>query len=631
MKLTANFDTTAATTQVSALKDTLATTLTAAKALWPDTLDAVNSLLADTAQLKTLQTATDSTPTLNHASVVLETGTLDLWGKSLDKLAAWDPATGGSPAFSLSALRLTTSTGNTLKLDSSLTVAKGIPQFLVKSASFALTDANAQPLTLTLSGGTGKAEVSLFSQAVMTYQDLTVTVAGQLVPDASGTETLGKLQISGLDAGSGMKTGSFGVDFDKIPAEGSLWDALQVTNAFGATWQSALGVPAYFAGDDVVTWLTASVSGSGAPYLNLGAGNDKLQLGTFDDTAFGSIGNDTVNGGAGNDTLVGDDLSYNAFSKRLYSMGSGNDLLEGGAGNDLLIGGLGVDTLDGGEGTDTASYYYAKAGVQVDLATGKAEGSEGKDVLKAIEAVNGSIYVDKLTGSAGDNTLNGDAGADGIWGGAGNDTLNGGEGNDSLSGGIGDDTLGGDNGNDLLNGEAGNDVITGGAGNDSLNGGEGNDSLKANEGRDSLVGGAGNDSLWGGAGNDVLTGGDGDDQLYGEDGSDTLTGGAGVDLFILSYPSHTGTDTFVDFVSGEDKIAFIRSNFSGLPTTLTAADLLVGAGKKATESGQKLIYDTTAGALYFDADGSAATAAVKLAIVGKATHPSLSLSDFFLG
>ncbi|MEY4591713.1 MAG: hypothetical protein RIR18_608 [Pseudomonadota bacterium] len=152
-----------------------------------------------------------------------------------------------------------------------------------------------------------------------------------------------------------------------------------------------------------------------------------------------------------------------------------------------------------------------------------------------------------------------------------------------------------------------------------------------NAAANTITGGSGGDSLFGLGGNDVLIGGAGVDILYGGDGSDTVTGGDGNDFFVLSNATDMGTDLFVDFTQGQDRIGFITKNFTGLPATLTAADLLVGAGKTKPVAGQHLIYNTSNGALYYDADGLAATAAIKVAIVGKAIHPTLSVADFLMG
>lgn len=167
--------------------------------------------------------------------------------------------------------------------------------------------------------------------------------------------------------------------------------------------------------------------------------------------------------------------------------------------------------------------------------------------------------------------------------------------------------------------------------------GSGNFAGTGNASANSITGGSGNDTLRGGDGNDVLTGGAGTDILYGENGSDTLIGGSGADYFVLSTPAHKGTDLFSDFTAGEDKIAFIRSNFTNLPTSSSnptspiATDFLAAVGASKPKNGEHLIYNTSTGMLYYDADGLATTAAVPLAIIGKTTHPALSVTDFYIG
>ena len=161
--------------------------------------------------------------------------------------------------------------------------------------------------------------------------------------------------------------------------------------------------------------------------------------------------------------------------------------------------------------------------------------------------------------------------------------------------------------------------------------GTGDFSGTGNDNSNILIGGAGNDKLSGKGGNDRLTGGGGSDQLFGESGSDTLIGGTDNDYFVFSDPMHKGVDVLVDFMPGEDKIVFIASNFDVLPATLTAADLLIGAGRKLPTNGQHLIYDTKRGELWFDADGLSTTPSMKIALIGKSPHPVLSVTDFVLG
>ena len=123
-----------------------------------------------------------------------------------------------------------------------------------------------------------------------------------------------------------------------------------------------------------------------------------------------------VRGSAFNDTLTGSDNA------------SGVETFEGREGN---------DSINGGGGTDQADYYYAKAGVTVNLATGIAsDGLGGTDTLVNIEDVRGSRdFNDSITGSALANTLEGKGGNDTLNGGAGNDRLNAGTGSDLVNGG----------------------------------------------------------------------------------------------------------------------------------------------------------------------------------------------------
>jgi len=136
-----------------------------------------------------------------------------------------------------------------------------------------------------------------------------------------------------------------------------------------------------------------------------------LDIGTVGGvTLTGTSGNDSLFGGPGNDTLVG-----------LL----GNDFLQGGAGNDLLDGGILADLQSdqGFRDTDRVDYSTAAGSVNVNLATGQASGADGNDTLIGIEAVNGSMFNDILTGSdaAFSENFHGGGGDDQIHGGGGFD------------------------------------------------------------------------------------------------------------------------------------------------------------------------------------------------------------------
>jgi Ca2+-binding RTX toxin-like protein len=122
-----------------------------------------------------------------------------------------------------------------------------------------------------------------------------------------------------------------------------------------------------------------------------------------------------------------------------------------------------------------------------------------------------------------------------------------------------------------------------------------------------LVGTKGSDSLIGGRGRDTLSGGDGDDFLAGGTGRDTLSGGDGSDTF--RFGGNTETDRITDFVSGTDRIELDSKLFKTL--TIGGLDSKVFLlGNAATNEDERLVYDQSKGALYYDADGSGRVAPI---------------------
>lgn len=200
----------------------------------------------------------------------------------------------------------------------------------------------------------------------------------------------------------------------------------------------------------------------------------------------------------------------------------------------------------------------------------------------------------------------------------------------SVTGGAGNDSMTGAAGFQNLRGYYGNDTIVGGAGADMLFGHNGETTGRAlNRSTtftddDRLDGGSGNDLLRGDFGADVLIGGVGNDTLEGGTGADSLTGGSGLDQFRFA-AANVGVDRIADFVSGSDDIVVTAANF-GL--TAGAAARVVVNGAATTASGT-FLYNSTTGALAFDADGTGAGAAVQFAIL--ANKPAtLVAADFVL-
>lgn len=214
---------------------------------------------------------------------------------------------------------------------------------------------------------------------------------------------------------------------------------------------------------------------------------------------------------------------------------------------------------------------------------------------------------DVISGRGGDDLIISGGGNDSIGGGSGNDNIFAGTGNDVVAGGSGDDRIFGGKGNDLIDGGDGNDLVSGDQGNDTVLGGSGNDTVFGGQGNDFVGGGDGNDSLFGGKNNDTVDGGAGDDFISGDRGSDVLTGGAGRDTFYFaSAGGDYNVDTITDFTPADDKIRLKSGGvFAGLGNAGFQANEFVvvsgfSANTPAANTTNKLIYDPTSGALFFN-------------------------------
>ncbi|MBD2626461.1 FG-GAP-like repeat-containing protein [Trichormus variabilis] len=262
----------------------------------------------------------------------------------------------------------------------------------------------------------------------------------------------------------------------------------------------------------------------------------------------------------------------------------------------------------------------------------------------------GNVLNNNITGNSGNNILDGRGGNDSLYGEAGDDTLIGGDGNDNLFGGEGADDLIGGNGNDIYFVENADDTVTENfnEGIDTVNSSvsftlsdnverltlTGTDNINGtgNVLNNNLTGNAGNNILTGNGGNDYLYGNAGDDTLIGGLGNDTLFGGAGNDIFRLN-STNEGIDRIQDFsLVGTDVIQISASGFGNALTPNAVLDISAfrsGAGITTADTGaQRFIYNTSNGALFFDADGNGAGNKIQIAIFSGL--PTLSNSDFFV-
>jgi Ca2+-binding RTX toxin-like protein len=111
-----------------------------------------------------------------------------------------------------------------------------------------------------------------------------------------------------------------------------------------------------------------------------------------------------------------------------------------------------------------------------------------------------------------------------------------------------------------------------------------------------------------------------DNRLTGNAAANVLTGGDGEDTFVFATALNgaTNVDTIGDFVSGTDRIELDDAVFTGL-----------AMGTLDTQTFEDhFVYDTMSGALYYDADGAGAGAAVQVATLTGA--PALQASDLLV-
>ncbi|MFN3465333.1 MAG: calcium-binding protein, partial [Terricaulis sp.] len=144
-----------------------------------------------------------------------------------------------------------------------------------------------------------------------------------------------------------------------------------------------------------------------------------------------------------------------------------------------------------------------------------------------------------------------------------------------------------------------------------------------------LLSGAGNINGAGNAQDNLIWGNGGANTLDGGLGADTLTGGAGADTFAFTTTLGGGNvDAIADFSIADDTILLSNAVFTGLSAGALAAGAFV-IGSAAADADDRIIYDSAAGQLFFDADGDGAGAAILFATL--APGLALTSADFIVG
>jgi Ca2+-binding RTX toxin-like protein len=296
-----------------------------------------------------------------------------------------------------------------------------------------------------------------------------------------------------------------------------------------------------------------------------------------------------------------------------------------GTGNGLantLTGNTGVNVLTGGLGNDI--YFISTGDTVVETSTLATE----------IDTVNSSITY-TLGANVEKLTLTGTAAINGTGNGLAN-TLTGNTGINVLTGGLGNDTYVIGTGDTVV------ETSTLASEIDTVNSSI-TYTLSANVEKLTLTGtaahtGTGNglaNTLLGNTGANVLLGNAGNDILNGGAGNDSLTGGIGADTFVFNTAlTTTGIDSITDFNVVDDTIQLENAVFKALTVTGVLAsnafrvighDIILPA---VINNDYRIVYNHDDGAVFYDADGDGAVAAIQIALIGVTTHPALTNADF---
>jgi Ca2+-binding RTX toxin-like protein len=288
-------------------------------------------------------------------------------------------------------------------------------------------------------------------------------------------------------------------------------------------------------------------------------------------------------GTEGNDYIVAQDTGATIDGK------GGNDNITGGMMNDTIIGGTGDDILDGGMGADT---YKFSQGFGHDTIVDNMASMMSEDVIEftdltssdvTLAIVGSDVLLTAISGDTitikpfnpspmgfSDYPISQIKFSDGeIWNHnamAANVVTTGTEGNDVITGMM--DTA------STIDGKGGNDTITGGMMNDIINGGLGND---------------------------------------------TLTGDMGMDTFVFNtaVDSTNNKYTITDFAEFEDKISLDNGIFNQLVDegVLSSVNFSANATGTASDANDYVLYNTSTGALLYDADGNGQGVAVEFVVL----------------
>jgi Ca2+-binding RTX toxin-like protein len=501
------------------------------------------------------------------------------------------------------------------------------------------------------SGDVGNVNISIHGSAASGYFDVSAMDWDSTATNDGPTGDIGNVAVEYVGSGAN--------GYGYIDASGNVGDVaftVDGDNASAYMYTSGSGhegnVTFVVNGNNASAYMDAYISSgnSGNPTggsgdlgnVGINIGNDVASAQYYADVS-GSIGNfsivvgDNVGSGGTSAGVNVDGYAYSGsigdvnvtvgstswfsgwFSAGSGSIGSANITAGSDSYIDIGMEGSGAGAINVTAGVDSTVYAYSYGDTQSVGAITITGGSAG-DYASAyasglsIDAVNmggwlGTYDIDVQNVTQGTVITTGQDGGT-VWATAAADVITGGAGADVIHGGGGADAIAGGAGADNLNGDAGADNISGGAGNDTINGGTENDVIFGNAGNDTINGDDGADSIYGGAGTDAMTGGAGAD-TFGFQGDNLVAAAA-----ITSFTTHT--DVIADFVTASDKLDFATAatatsyaediaDKGTLAALLTAADTALDGTVDYYFS-----YVGTDGYLVYSADGTSATAVIKL-------------------
>jgi hypothetical protein len=494
-------------------------------------------------------------------------------------------ATGGSLTFNVDAA--TTAT---------MTVAQ------VDAIGSAADDQNIKLANAATNGWTLRADIEKFTLGNFT-NSVTMSDVAQIVVGGTGADTV--TAITGITSANDLKGGANvvivteGADLSQgtfTASGGTLSFNLNGISAATLTAAEAANI-GQASGAQTVTLANAATS------LNLAASIEAFQLGNFTNSVTLKNVDQSVIGGTGADTV---NTAALAAAGTLDGAGGTNDVLNVG-------GTLGAATIANFETLNvSADADISAANAGAALGTGTLTMAASKSLTMTIAQNEGLKGSGGVAGLGQTVTLS-DAGSTKAI--AGIETY-------ELAAGA--NTLATNTANLTVDAHAlaDGDVLTlTGSVAATVNLVNGDLDAGAYTGNLTIVAGSGTNVITAGSGNDVITGGDGDDTI-------NLGAGAGNDIVVFN--SLSGVDTIGNF-GAEDKIDLSKAVFTAIgatgPLASAAFESDTGLTAAATAEG-RVIYDTTTGDLYYDADGAGGAAAVHIATLTGA--PAVTEANFVI-